>query len=64
MQDNREALLITYASGGSTPGDSYVVRPAASQAKSMRMWVSIILGWTGTTWEKLKHLKQSKMNKS
>jgi hypothetical protein len=24
MQDNQEALMITYASGGSTPGDSYV----------------------------------------
>jgi hypothetical protein len=56
MQDNQEALLITYASGGSTPGDSYMwfvdqnYRP-----KAWRMWVSIIpVGGLETTWEKLK----------
>jgi hypothetical protein len=24
MQDEKEALMVTYTSGGSTPGDSYV----------------------------------------
>jgi hypothetical protein len=41
MQDNQEALLI-YASGGSTPGDSYMFRRPKLQAKAWRMWVSII----------------------
>jgi hypothetical protein len=61
MQDNQEALLITYASGGSTPGDSYVwfvdqnYRP-----KAWRMWVSIIpVGGLETTWEKIENISNN-----
>jgi hypothetical protein len=50
MQDNQEALLITYASG-STPGDSYMVRRPKLQAKAWRMWVIIPVGGLETTWE-------------
>jgi uncharacterized protein YpmB len=53
MQDNQEALMITYASGGSTPGDSYVwLLDKNYMPKAWRMWVSIIpVGGLETTWE-------------
>jgi hypothetical protein len=53
MQDDQEALMITYASGGSTPGDSYVWFVDENyMPKAWRMWVSIIpLGGLETSWE-------------
>jgi hypothetical protein len=53
MQDNQEALMITYASGGSTPGDSYVWLVDENYVpKAWRMWVSIIpVGGIETSWE-------------
>ncbi|MDG2431426.1 hypothetical protein [Flavobacterium sp.] len=53
MQDNQEALMITYASGGSTPGDSYVWLVDKNYVpKAWRMWVSIIpVGGIETSWE-------------
>jgi hypothetical protein len=53
MQDNQEALMITYASGGSTPGILCVVR--RPKLHTWRMWVSIIpVGGLETTWEDWK----------
>ncbi|SDX94975.1 hypothetical protein [Flavobacterium degerlachei] len=56
MQDNQEALMITYASGGSTPGDSYVwLVDENYMPKAWRMWVSIIpIGGLETSWEDWK----------
>lgn len=56
MQDNQEALMITYASGGSTPGDSYVWLVDENYVpKAWRMWVSIIpVGGLETSWEDWK----------
>jgi hypothetical protein len=53
MQDNQEALMVSYASGGSTPGDSYVWLVDQNYLpKAWRMWVSIIpVGGLETTWE-------------
>lgn len=53
MQDNEEALMVTYASGGSTPGDSYVWLVDENYVpKAWRMWVSIIpVGGLETSWE-------------
>ena len=52
-EDNKEALLVTYTSGGNTPGDSYLwhldknYRPISYQ-----MWVDIIpIGGIEATWE-------------
>lgn len=56
MQDNQEALMVTYASGGSTPGDSYVwLVDENYMPKAWRMWVSIIpFGGLETSWEDWK----------
>jgi hypothetical protein len=55
-QDGKEALMITYASGGSTPGDSYVwLLDEKYMPKAWRMWVSIIpVGGLETSWEDWK----------
>jgi hypothetical protein len=56
MQDKQEALMVTYASGGSTPGDSYVWLVDENYLpKAWRMWVSIIPeGGLETSWEEWK----------
>jgi hypothetical protein len=56
MQDEKEALMITYASGGSTPGDSYIWLVDENYIpKTWRMWVSIIpVGGIETSWEDWK----------
>jgi hypothetical protein len=41
MQDEKEALMVTYTSG-STPGDSYVWI-LDENIPAWRMWVSIVL---------------------
>lgn len=56
MQDNQEALMVTYASGGSTPGDSYVwIVDQNYVPKAWKLWVSIIpVGGLETSWEDWK----------
>lgn len=40
---NKDALLVTYTSGGSTPGDSYLwLLDDNSKPKAFKMWTSII----------------------
>lgn len=53
MQDNHEALMVTYNSGGSTPGDSYVwILDDNYVPTAWRMWVSILpVGGFETSWE-------------
>ncbi|MCG9794083.1 hypothetical protein [Flavobacterium algicola] len=50
--DNKEALMVTYASGGSTPGDSYVWLVDKNYIpQAWRMWVGIIpVGGIETNW--------------
>ncbi len=43
VKDGRQGLMVTYNSGGSTPGDSYVwLLDKENRPTSVKMWVSII----------------------
>lgn len=52
--EGKDALLITYTSGGSTPGDSYLwILDANYIPISYKMWVGIIpIGGLEVTWDK------------
>lgn len=56
MHNNQEALLVTYASGGTTPGDSYLwLVDRNYRPKAWQMWVNIIpVGGLETSWEEWK----------
>ena len=42
-EDNKEALLVTYTSGGDTPGDSYLwLLEDNGKPKAFKMWTSIL----------------------
>ena len=42
-KDDKDALLVTYTSGGSTPGDSYLWHfDITGKPKSFQMWVAIL----------------------
>ena len=42
-KDNKDALLVTYTSGGSTPGDSYLwLLDHSGKPTSYKMWTSIL----------------------
>ena len=51
--NNKDALLITYTTGGSTPGDSYLwILDENNFPLSYKMWVSIIpIGGIEATWD-------------
>ncbi|QNK78576.1 hypothetical protein H7F37_05730 [Winogradskyella sp. PAMC22761] len=52
-KNNKEALLVTYTSGGSTPGDSYLWHlDENNKPKSFQMWVDILpIKGLEATWE-------------
>jgi hypothetical protein len=50
MQDNEEALMVTYASGGNTP-DSYVWLVDENYVQSMENVGIIPVGGLETSWE-------------
>ena len=55
--DGKDALLITYTSGGSTPGDSYLwILDENYFPTSYKMWTSIIpIGGVSATWADWKN---------
>lgn len=53
LKDGSEGLLVTFNSGGTTPGDSYlwILQPSGFP-KSFKMWVKIIpIGGVEATWD-------------
>ena len=52
LDNNKKALLITYTSGGSTPGDSYLWHlDEKGKPTSFQMWVDILpIGGLEATW--------------
>ena len=43
LNNNEEALLVTYTSGGTTPGDSYLWQfDEAGKPKSFKMWTELL----------------------
>jgi hypothetical protein len=53
LEDNEQALLVTYNKGGTTPGDSYLwLLDENYRPKGYKMWVNIIpIGGLYATWE-------------
>ncbi len=52
LENGSEALLVTYKSGGTTPGDSYLWHlDASGKPESFQMWVDILpIGGLETSW--------------
>nr|WP_299361874.1 hypothetical protein [Winogradskyella sp.] len=52
-EDGENALLVTYTSGGTTPGDSYLWHfDDSGKPKSYQMWVDILpIGGLEATWD-------------
>lgn len=57
--EGKDALLVTYASGGTTPGDSYLwILDENGMPTDYKMWVKIIpIGGVGATWANWKKTK-------
>jgi hypothetical protein len=58
-ENGKELLLVTYTSGGSTPGDSYLWEIDENGfPENFKMWVNILpIGGIGATWNNLKPTK-------
>lgn len=56
LKDGSEGLLVTYQTGGDTPGDSYLwILERDGMPKSFKMWVTIIpIGGIEASWDSWK----------
>ncbi len=63
LKDGRKGLKVTYTSGGTTPGDSYVwILGEDYKPIAVKMWVSIIpIGGIEFTWENYAYLSSGAM---
>ena len=63
LKDGREGLMVTYTSGGSTPGDSYIwILDENYMPTAIKMWVSILpIGGMEFTWENYQTLATGAM---
>jgi len=57
--EGKDALMVTYSSGGTTPGDSYLwILDENSMPTDYKMWVKILpIGGIGATWNNWKNTK-------
>jgi len=62
-RDGRTGLMVTYTSGGTTPGDTYVwILDENYQPTSVKMWVAILpIGGMEITWENYQVLPSNAM---
>lgn len=53
LENGEQGLMVTYTSGGSTPGDSYLwLLDEQNRPKAVKMWVQILpIGGLEFTWE-------------
>ncbi len=63
LEDGSNGLLVTYASGGSTPGDSYLwILGKNGLPASFKMWVNVIpIGGLEATWSHWKKMETGVM---
>ena len=63
FKDGRKGLMITYTSGGTTPGDSYVwIVDENYMPVAIKMWVKILpIGGMEFSWENYKTLSSGAM---
>jgi hypothetical protein len=60
-REGEESLLVTYTSGGSTPGDSYLwIVDKEYRPKAFKMWVSVIpIGGVTSQWKDWKETQSN-----